>query len=319
MKKTGNLDAVKHSGTKTVAIIPAHNEERTIAKVILQTMRFVDRVLVCDDGSTDMTSRIAEAVGASVVSHERKRGKGGAFKTLFEEVMKLNPDIVVALDADGQHDPDQIPMLTKPIEAEKCDLVVGSRYVAGGNMDAPLHRRFGLAVINFLYKKATGVSLNDTQSGFRAFSLKAFKCLAQCNAEGYGIEGEQLAWARKNGLKMEEVPISVRYNNLPVTSKNSAVSHGADLLATLFRLVVEERPLKLLGLPGIGLTLLGGMLGMFLLLVFNQTLYFSIPLALLTVGTLILGLLFGVAAITLQAIKTINEKLDRFERRNKKV
>ena len=309
---------MKSSGVRTVAIIPAYNEEKTIAKVILQTKQFVDEVLVCDDGSTDMTPVIAQSVGASVVTHQKNQGKGQAFKTLFEEVLKLNPDVVVTIDADGQHDPSQIPMLTKPIEARKSDLVVGSRYVEGGKMDAPLHRRFGLWVVNFLYRKATGVKLNDTQSGFRAYSLEAFKCLAQCDAEGYGIDGEQLMFAKRNGLKMEEVPISVKYNGLPITSKNSAVSHGADLITTLFRLVVEERPLKLLGLPGIGLTLLGLISATCLLFMLVHTGYFSILLALLTAGTLIVGPLFTVAAITLQAIKSINEKLNQFERKNRK-
>lgn len=303
---------MKRSGIKAVAIIPAHNEEKTIAKVILQTMRFVDSVLVCDDGSTDMTPMIAKAVGASVVSHEKKQGKGEAFKTLFEEVMKLNPDIVVALDADGQHDPDQIPMLMKPIETEKCDLVVGSRYVSGGKMDAPLYRRVGLKVVNFMYRKFAGVHTKDTQSGFRAYSQKAFNYLINCDAKGYGVDAEQLVLASRNGLKVMEVPIFVKYESSRARNlKRSPMLHGADLISTLFRIVAEERPLKYLGLPGIALTCIGMMLGLYSLSVFNATRYFSIPVVILTVGTSIMGMLLVIAAITFHGLKRIEEKLNK--------
>jgi len=302
---------------KTVAIIPACNEESSLAKVILRTRRYVDRVIVCDDGSTDMTFMIAKAVGARVVRHAERRGKGEAFKTLFKEITELSPDIIVALDADGQHDPDEIPMLVKPIETGKSDVVVGSRYVDGAKMDAPLYRRFGLRVINFLYKKAAGVRTEDTQSGFRAYSKKAFEFLVQCDAKGYGIEGEQLALAAKNGLRVMEIPISVKYTDLAGRSKKSALLHGADLLSTLFRLIAEERPLTYLGLPGIGLTCIGAMLGMYLLWMFNITRYFNIPVAMLTVGTSIAGVLLTIAAITLHGLKRINERSTKFHAVNR--
>ncbi|NIQ06946.1 MAG: glycosyltransferase family 2 protein, partial [Candidatus Korarchaeota archaeon] len=137
--------------------------------------------------------------------HSEKRGKGEAFRTLSKEVMELGSEIMVALDGDGQHDPDEIPMLVKPIETGESDVVVGSRYVDGGKMDAPFYRRLGLRVINFLYKKVGGVRTKDTQSGFRAYSQKAFEFLIQCDAKGYGIEGEQLVLAAKNGLRVMEV------------------------------------------------------------------------------------------------------------------
>ena len=301
---------------KTVAVIPAYNEERSIAKVILETRRYVDRVIVCDDGSKDMTSMIAKELGARVVRHTQNRGKGEALRTLYGEITELSPDIIVTVDGDGQHDPDQIPMLVKPIETGESDVVVGSRYVDGGKMDAPFHRRFGLRVINFLYKKVGGLRVEDTQCGFRAYSKKAFEFLMQGNARGYGIEGEQLMLAAKNGLRVMEVPISVKYNNLGVTSKKTALLHGADLISTLFRLVVEERPLKYLGIPGIGLTCIGGMLGVYLLWMFNMTRYFSIPVAILAVGTLILGVLMFVSSIIFQGLKRIDEKLSIFDERN---
>jgi len=306
---------MKDSKVKTVAVIPAYNEEYGIAKVVLGTRRYVDRVIVCDDGSKDMTSLIAKELGAIVVRHGENRGKGEALRTLYKEIMAFDPDIIVTVDGDGQHDPGQIPMLVKPIEAGDSDVVIGSRYVDGGIMDAPLHRRFGLRVINFLYKKVTGVKVKDTQCGFRAYSKKAFEFLLQGDEKGYGIEGEQLVLASRNGIRLTEVPVSVRYNGLGVTSKKTAVLHGADLMATLFRLAVEKKPLKYLGLPGIGLTFIGAMLGLFSLLMFGVTGDSGIPMAILTAGFLIVGLLLIFVAITLTELKRINEKINGFKKR----
>ena len=307
---------MESNGSKTVAIIPAYNEEGSIAKVVLQAKQYVDNVIVCDDGSSDMTFTIARALGVRVIRHAVNQGKGATFRTLSKEVVELSPDIIVTLDGDGQHDPQDIPMLLKPIEAGECDVVVGSRYVDGGKMNAPFYRKVGLRVINFLFRRAAGGLIKDTQSGFRAYSQKAFDFLMQCDAKGYGIEGEQLVFAARNGLRVMEVPISIKYNGLATDSKKSPLFHGADLIATLLRLAVEERPLKYLGLPGIGLTGIGAMLAVYLLWMFNITRYFSVLVALLTMGTLIAGLLLAVSAIILHGLKRINERLKRFNEKN---
>jgi len=303
---------MKNDKVKTVAVIPAYNEESSIAKMILRTKPYVDEIIVCDDGSMDMTFYIAKALGARMVRHGEKRGKGEALRTLFREAMKLNPEIIVTLDGDGQHDPDDIPMLMKSVETGKCDMVVGSRYVKGGKMDAPAFRKWGLRGINFLYRKFADVQVRDTQSGFRAYSRKTVECLMQYDAQGYGIEGEQLALAAKNGLRVIEVPISVNYKQLTKNSKKNSLLHGAELMSTLLRLITEERPLMYLGLPGIGLTCVGVIMGLYVVWMFNMTRYFSMPVATLTVGSSIGGLLLIIASITLHGLKRIRERIDKF-------
>jgi len=304
-------ELLRNDRLKTVAIIPAFNEESSIAKVILRVKRYVDKVIVCDDGSTDMTFMIAKAVGARVVRHDERRGKGYALRTLSKEVMELGPEIIVTLDGDGQHDPDEIPMLLKLVETGESDVVVGSRFIDGGKMDAPLYRRFGLRVINFLYRKFGGVRIKDTQSGFRAYSRKAFDYLMRCDAKGYGIEGEQLVLAARNGLRVMEVPISVKYNGSARDSKRSPLLHGADLISTLFRLIAEERPLMYLGLPGIGFIGIATMLGLCFMWMFNISQYFGMLVATLTLGSSIGGLLLVIAAITLHGLKRIKEKPEK--------
>ena len=124
----------------TIACIPAFNEEGRIASVIVRARRRVDAVVVCDDGSGDLTGEIAEGLGAVVVRHGRNLGKGAALRSAFLRARELGADVVVMLDADGQHDPEEIPGLVEPILKGAADMVVGSRYAEGSKTDAPLYR-----------------------------------------------------------------------------------------------------------------------------------------------------------------------------------
>lgn len=288
-----------------VACIPAYNEEKNIAKVIIQTKKYADKIVVCDDGSEDMTAEIAENLGAIVLKHANNMGKGAALKTALKYAKQLNPDVIVALDADGQHDPNEIPKLIKPVIEEEADLVIGSRYVEGSKTETPFYRRIGLKIINWLSGKGR---VRDTQSGFRAYPSKVVDLILQCEAKGYGIESEQLALALKNQLKIVEVPVTMRYKDLEKTSKRNPMRHGSELIGIALRLIVEERPLLLLGLPGVLLVIIGLTSGVYLLLYFNVTRYFSIPVALIALGALFTGVLFFVTALILYSLARIMRK-----------
>jgi len=292
-----------------VAVIPAFNEEKTVAKVILQAKKYVDIVVVCDDGSTDMTAEIAESLGVSVLRHPKNMGKGVALKTTLEHLKQLSPDVVVTLDADGQHDPDGIPRLLEPIIEGKADLVIGSRYVEGSETDAPLYRRLGLKLINLVSRGSSRGVVRDTQSGFRAYSVKVLDLMQQCEAEGYGIETEQLAVTVENGLRVVEVPITVRYKGLEKTSNKNSMRHGAELVGMALRLIVEERPLLLLGVPGVLLTILGVASGVYLLWYFNAVRYFSVAIALITLGALFMGTILLITSLMLYAITRLKQKI----------
>lgn len=287
-----------------VAGIPAYNEEKTIAKVIVLAQRHVDKVIICDDGSTDMTGEIAKRLGAEVLRHEKKLGKGSALKTLFLRAFELNPDVIVALDSDGQHDPEQIPTLVKPIIAGEADMVIGSRFVPGAIMDIPLYRSLGLRLVNWLSRKANKSQVKDTQSGFRAYSLKALRAVASYESNGYGVESEQLVLAAKNGLRIVEVPVAVKYKGLVKTSKKRSFPHVMELIGSILRLVVEERPLTYLGIPGVALLSLGMFFGVWTL----QLYYITEPhhivtnVALASIAFALIGIFFIFTAITLHAI-----------------
>jgi len=294
-----------------IAGIPANNEEKTIAKVILLTKKHVDKIILCDDGSKDMTADIAESLGVEVIKHEERLGKGCALRTLFSRALELNPDIVVILDSDGQHDPDQIPMLVKPIIEGKADMVVGSRYAHGAVTDIPLYRRAGLGLINWLNRKTSKSQVKDTQSGFRAYSLKALKTVSSHESNGYGVEAEQLAIAAGSGLRIAEVPISVKYKGLAKTSKKRPERQSFEIIGSILRLVVEERPLVFLGIPGVVCLAIGSLFGLLMLQYYSLERRIITNIALASVAFILIGIFTLFTAITLYAIVRLTQKTSR--------
>ena len=118
--------------------IPAFNEEKTIARVVLEARKYADIVVVCDDGSSDLTGEIAENLGAVVIHHEHNCGYGAAMQSLFKKARELKADVLVTLDSDGQHNPAEIPRLVKPIEDGDAEVVLGSRFVdKAGTLTCP--------------------------------------------------------------------------------------------------------------------------------------------------------------------------------------
>ncbi len=156
---------------KTAAIIPAFNEEVAIGSVVLLSREHVDEVLVVDDGSTDRTASVAEMAGARVLRHHKNLGKGAALKTGFQAT---DADVIVTLDADGQHDPAEIPKLMEPIIRGEADIVNGSRYLHGTDENTPRYRRVGQKILDTATNISTGLEITDTQSGFRAFSSRPY-------------------------------------------------------------------------------------------------------------------------------------------------
>ncbi|MBN1993413.1 MAG: glycosyltransferase family 2 protein [Anaerolineae bacterium] len=227
-----------HPGDQTVvAIIPAYNEARTIGQIALEMRRYAAVVLVVDDGSTDGTAEVARAAGATVVSHAQNQGKGAALDTGFRAAYKLNPDLVITIDADGQHLPQETTRLIAPILTGQADLVVGSRYLQNTS-NTPRHRIWGHRVFNFIINQISGISLTDTQCGFRAFSAGALRAIS-FQSNGFAVESEMQFLARKFGLRVAEVPVTVRYEG---KVKRSVLVQGLLVLAGILRLTACHRP-----------------------------------------------------------------------------
>lgn len=193
------------SGPFVVACIPAYNEERSIAGVLVQTLPYVDRIVVCDDGSSDLTAKIAEGLGAMVVRHEKNLGKGAALKSAFNLIL------------------------------------------------------------------------------------------------------ERARRAHSEDYKILEVPVCIKYDDLEKTSNKNAVSHGTELLISIIKLIVEERPLSTLGISGSVTLLLGISSGAYFLWYFNSTRYFSIPMALLSLGGILLGMMLIITSLILYSMTEIKK------------
>lgn len=219
---------------QTIAAIPAYNEAKYIADIIKNTKKYVDQVIVIDDGSIDGTHKIAEETGAAVVRHKVNMGKGTAINTAFKITREIRSFAMVLLDGDGQHDPEAIPALLEPIYQKKADIVVGSRFMTNNHI--PKYRILGQSVLNFTTNLGSGIKLTDTQSGFRAFSRKAIESLSFCE-RGFSVESEMQFRAKEFGLKVMEVPIVTNYNG---ETKRSPVTHGFGVLFRVIKLTWDK-------------------------------------------------------------------------------
>jgi len=270
----------KPSQPKILVVMPAYNEERYIGSVVLKARQYADEVIVLDDGSTDDTSEIARLAGATVMRHEENKGYGAAIQSLLAEAKKKGPDILIILDADSQHNPDEIPRLIKPIISEGSDLVVGSRKQQ--KVKIPPYRRIGQRVLSYFSGILSGGKVFDSESGFRAFSPKAVAelKLKQC---GFAIQAEMIADAAEKGLKVTEVPISVIYTKDGSTL--NPIRHGLGVLARILAMISERRPLFFFGLGGSILIAFGLIAGV-------RTLYLFSNQGLLPPGNALLSVLF---------------------------
>jgi len=255
MKDSGLQTSGKRQNIKVLAGIPAYNEAGYIGSIVLQAKQYVDEVIVVDDGSRDNTARIAELAGARVIRHDKNRGKGAAIQSILAEAKRRNPDILILLDADSQHDPNEIPALIKAI-LEGSDLVIGSREAQKGK--TPTYRRIGQKVLLRSTRLLIKNRLSDSESGFRALSPKAINEL-ELKENGFAIESEMISCAADKNLKITEVPISNIYTTDGSTL--NPVKHGLGVLNRIIVMISQRRPLFFFGLAGGILLAIGLIIG----------------------------------------------------------
>ena len=282
-----------------IACIPAYNEENHIADVIKKSLLYVDQVVVCDDGSTDDTAKIAKSAGAIVIS-QSNQGYGAAISTLFDYARRNNAKIMVTLDSDGQHNPEQIPLLLDAIITHGVDVSVGSRFL--GDTEASGYRKAGIKIITSAANYGTNLKISDSQSGFRAYSQKAISAIHPTE-QGMSVSTEILLKISNKGLSLAEVPISIIYG--PDTSEHNSVSHGVSVLMNTLKYISIKHPIKFYGIPGLFLTILGVILGgVFLDAYLNDQVVFYGSL-LGAVVLFLLGAILSVTAIILFSIANL--------------
>lgn len=287
---------------RVAVVVPAYNEELVIGTVVLRARQHADLVIVVDDGSKDRTAEIADLAGAEVIRMPQNGGKASALMAGLEHARGLGFDAVVMMDADGQHDPAEIPAVVAPVLAGKADLVIGSRFL-GKKAKVPAYRRLGQEVLTLATTVGSACPTTDSQSGFRALSRKALANL-DFASEGYAVESDMIAHFASRGLRIKEVPISVRYD-VPNQHKMNPLSHGFGVLATIVGLIGYRRPLLSFGVPGFLLTCAGIGAGIYAFSEFVRTDQFHYIIFTLGISTLFLGLLLMTTGLILNSLVQI--------------
>jgi glycosyltransferase involved in cell wall biosynthesis len=285
--------------------IPAFNEEKPIVDVIKKSLNYVDQVIVCDDGSSDLTAEYAKTAGAVVIKHEKNMGKGHAMKSLFKYARDVDADVIVTIDGDGQFLAEQIPRLLKPILENSYDVVIGNRF--SDDKEMPSYRKIGNKMLDKITKLATDLPFSDTQSGYRSYSKKAIQSI-NFSTSGFGVDSEILINAVDNGLKITESKVTVLYDTGLKTSTKDPVSHTMSVIASLLESIAIHHPLKYLGIPGMILLLIGLGFTAYSISNFNETGNFSLPSILTAMSSLIIGLILLLMSVVLYSI-SYNRKI----------
>ncbi|MHB8603166.1 MAG: glycosyltransferase family 2 protein [Nitrosotalea sp.] len=237
--------------------IPAYNEEKTIGDIVKHSLKYSDKVIVVDDGSTDDTVQVAKQNGATVISHQKNQGYGAAVITLFDRARQEHADILTIIDGDGQHDPEQISLLVNTLQENNVDVVIGSRFL-DNKSETPGYRKRGIKIITSAANFGADFKVSDAQSGFRSYSKRAIESIHPTET-GMSVSTEILLKISNKGLSVAEVPITVSYDGK--TSTEHPVPHGIVVLMNTLKFVSVKHPIPFYGFPGVALVIIGSLLG----------------------------------------------------------
>jgi len=286
---------------KIVIGIPAFNEEKNIAAILIKLKKISQHIIVCDDGSNDLTSKIAEGLGAIVIRHEKNLGYGAAIKTIFLKAQEINADVLITFDADGQHRIEDIEKVIEPIKSNMADVVIGSRFL-NNNQDIPKYRKVGIKAITELTNIVSGTKITDSQSGFRAYNKKILENIKPTES-GMGISTEILIKTQKAGFRILEVPITISYEG--ETSTHNPVSHGSSVIFSTLKYVAIERPLTFYGIPGVIFLFIGLAFGIWAVQIFSEQGQLITNIALVGVSGVILGTVMIITGTILYSIVNV--------------
>ena len=281
--------------------IPAYNEEKNIASIITKLKNITDSIIVCDDGSSDMTSEISKNLGAIVISHKKNMGYGAAIRTIFQKSVELDSDILVTFDADGQHRIDDVNKILQPLENNEADIVIGSRFL-DNESKVPNYRKIGIKVITQVTNASLKKKLTDSQSGFRAYNKQALTQISPSEM-GMGISTEILIKASSKGLRIAEIPITILYHD--DASTHNPVSHGTSVLISTIKFTSIEHPLKFYGIPSIIFLIIGSAFTYSAVQYYVEIGRLNTNLTVIGAGAILIGLVLLISAILLYSIVSV--------------
>ena len=287
---------------KVIVGIPAFNEEKNIAILITKLKKIADEIVVCNDGSTDLTSKIAEDLGATTINHEKNLGYGAAIRSIFLKSKELNGDILVTFDADGQHRIEDVNKVISPIMSGESDLVIGSRFLDKSEKEIPQHRKVGIKVITKITNTTMKKKLTDSQSGFRAYSKKVLNELNPSEL-GMGISTEILIKASAKNFRISEVPIKIIYDG--DTSTHNPISHGSSVLLSTIKFTSIEHPLKFYCAPSMIFFVIGLVFIYFSAQFYTEVGRLNTNLTLIGAGTTLVAIVLLITGILLYSLVSV--------------
>ena len=292
--------------------IPAYNEEKNISGIIKKLQKITNKIIVCDDGSSDSTAKIAKEMGALVVQHETNLGYGSAIRSIFLKAREDKSEFLITLDSDGQHRIEDIPAILTPLKTGKADLVIGSRFLNNDGINVPSYRKAGIKILTKLANTSLEQNITDSQSGFRGYSNQVIQNITPSES-GMGVSNEILIKASKQGLKIVEVPIIILYDG--DTSTHNPISHGSSVLMSTLKFISIEHPLKFYGIPGFVFLLIGIGFLIFTVNLFTETRQILLSSAIIGVGSTIFGIVLIQSSVLLYAmVKLMRNK--KFKKSN---
>jgi len=287
---------------KVIIGIPAFNEEKNIASSIVQLKKIADKIIVCNDGSTDLTSKIAEELGATVINHEKNLGYGAAIRSIFLKSKDLDGDVLVTFDADGQHRIEDVDKVINPIINGESDLVIGSRFLDESKKEVPQYRKVGIKVITKITNATIKKQLTDSQSGFRAYSKKVLNELNPAEL-GMGISTEILIKASAKNFRISEVPIKIIYKG--DTSTHNPISHGSSVLFSTIKYTSIEHPLKFYGIPSMIFFAIGVFFTYYSIEYYAEVGRLNTNLTLVSAGSMLTAIVLFITCILLYSLVSV--------------
>jgi len=288
--------------------IPAYNEEKNIAVIITRLKKITDKIIVCDDGSSDLTSKIAEELGAIVIKHEKNLGYGAAIRSIFLKAKNLDCEILVTFDADGQHRVEDINKVINPINNGKSDIVIGSRFLDDSEKEIPSYRKVGIKVITKITNVSIKKQLTDSQSGFRAYSKKVLDELTPLEL-GMGISTEILIKASNKNFRILEVPIKIIYHG--ETSTHNPITHGSSVIISTIKYTSLQRPLTFYGIPSVIFLLIGIVFSYLAIQYYVEIGRLSTNLTIVASAAVLIGIVLLITAVLLfSLVSVVRERRD---------
>jgi len=287
---------------KIVIGMPSFNEEKRIGAIIAKLKKLGHDILVCNDGSSDMTEDIAREMGVQVISHPKNLGYGAAIRSIFTKAVENDYDVLVTFDADGQHKPDDINKILQLIINNEADIVIGSRFSNEKNNQIPKYRKVGIKAITGLTNTTSGKKISDAQSGFRAYTKKVLHEIVPSDT-GMGVSTEILIKANKKKFRIAEVPITVLYGS--DTSTHNPASHGISVLLSTMKFISIEHPLGFYGIPGIIFLVIGLFFIAWSIQGLSETGQLITNITFIGIGSTILGVVLLTTSIILYTVVSV--------------